>query len=418
MLRALLVCLALGLPATAETITFAPSNDALANPGRGWWTWIAEDFSRATTGEIEALTDRGMTVGYAIVRLDDYRGRDLPQVFLDRLDRRFAMARQAGLKVILRFAYNYPKSSTEYDTAQDAPLPRVLRHILQLEPVIRANADTIIAWQAGFIGAWGEGHTSSNGLDTAKAKAAVRDALIAAAPAQMHLQWRYPGDILSWPRGRIGFHNDCYLSSEGDVGTWPDGPDEAERQKRAIARLTDRTYFSGETCDAEPRAIRTGCAAMLAESARFHLAALGRDYHTAFHRAWASQGCLAEIENRLGYRLRLVEARIDGDTLRLRIANEGWTRVPDDRPLLVLATRADGRVSRAAAGALSAIGGGATATLTARVAGLGEATRICLAAPDPSPRLADRPAYAIRFANADRPGQTWDKTEAAFCITR
>ena len=74
----------------------------------------------------------------------------------------FADIREAGVKAIIRFAYNqgpYP------DSEPDASKAQILRHIEQLAPLLQNNAD-VIAWlEAGFIGAWGEWHTSTNGLD-------------------------------------------------------------------------------------------------------------------------------------------------------------------------------------------------------------------------------------------------------------
>jgi hypothetical protein len=222
MLRPAALITLLASPALAEprVITFAPTDATLANPERGWWLFAASDFAGATDEDFALTAAEGVTVAYGIVRLDEYRDTDLPPGFMADLEESFALSRKHGLKIILRFAYNYPGSSFDYENAKDAPLPQVLRHIAQLAPAITANADTIVVLQAGFIGAWGEGHTSSNGLDTPKAKAAIRDALYAAVPDMMPLQWRYPPDILSWTGDtRMGFHNDCFLSSDTDVGT-------------------------------------------------------------------------------------------------------------------------------------------------------------------------------------------------------
>jgi hypothetical protein len=220
MLRLALCLISFAATAAAETIHFTPTDADFANPERGWWLFAADDFAKATEEEIASVAAEEVTVAYGIVRLDAYRDKALPDRLLTDLDQRFAWSREHGIKIILRFAYNYPGSTFDYDNAKDAPLARVLGHIEQLAPVIIANTDTIVTLQAGFIGAWGEGHTSSNGLDTPEAKAAIRDALYAAVPDTIPLQWRYPPEILSWSGDtRMGFHNDCFLSSPTDVGT-------------------------------------------------------------------------------------------------------------------------------------------------------------------------------------------------------
>jgi hypothetical protein len=417
MLRIACCLIWLASAGAAEVIRFAPSDANIPNPERGWWLFAADDFASATEEDIAGISAEGVTVAYGIVRLDDYRDGPLPEGIMADLDESFAMARKHGLKIILRFAYNYPGNSFDYETAKDAALPVVLGHIDQLAPMLAANGDTILVMQAGFIGAWGEGHTSSNGLDTPKAKATIRDALDAAVPAAIPLQWRYPPDILPWKNRRMGFHNDCFLSSSTDVGTYDEDPGLRAKQRAAMATLTDRTYFSGETCDADASAARTDCMSILTEGADFHLSALNRDYYEAFHKAWKAGGCYAEVSNRLGYRLRLVEAEIGADGgLRLKIANDGWARPVQPRSVIVTAYRQTQAIGQTRfLGALSDIGAGESASLKARLPRLAEADRLCFSAPDLSPRLAEDPAYAIRFANADGPGQDWDASQAAFC---
>ncbi len=76
----------------------------------------------------------GVSLIYSYVRLDAYRQSDLPQELLDRLDAALAAVRRGGIKVILRFSYNfgpYPNSEP------DAPLEQILRHIQQLKPVLQ-----------------------------------------------------------------------------------------------------------------------------------------------------------------------------------------------------------------------------------------------------------------------------------------
>jgi hypothetical protein len=409
------------LPVLADdrVIRFSPTDIDMANPERGWWLFVAEDFASATEAEIAATAAEGVTVAYGIVRLDDYRDSDLPLQLTEALDQRFAWARAHGLKIILRFAYNYPDSSSDYERAEDAPLPRVLDHIATLGPVIARNADTIVALQAGFIGAWGEAHTSSHGLDRPAAKAAIRDALYAAVPRSVPLQWRYPADVMSWAGdARMGFHNDCFLSSPTDVGTYDEDAGLRRPQRAAMMALTDNRFFSGETCDAEADAIRTDCEAILDEGAAFHLSALHRDYYRAFHRRWKAQGCYGEIGRRMGYRLRLVAAELDDSgRFRVQIANDGWARPVQPRQI-ILTTYKDGEVTGAAAlsGRLDDLGAGVEMSFSANLPSIRTADLFCLAAPDGSARLRANPAYTIRFANAAADGQDWDAEKAAFCF--
>lgn len=80
--------------------------------------------------------------------------------------------------------------------------------------------------EAGFIGAWGEWHTSTNGLDNIQDKREILNALLAAIPGRF-VQVRYPANIIEmYPApedavsARVAHHNDCFLSSNTDVGTY------------------------------------------------------------------------------------------------------------------------------------------------------------------------------------------------------
>lgn len=65
----------------------------------------------------------------------------------------FQTARDAGIKIILRFAYT--ATLTASSPYGDATKARMLAHTAQLKATVRANADVIHVVQAGFIGTWG-----------------------------------------------------------------------------------------------------------------------------------------------------------------------------------------------------------------------------------------------------------------------
>jgi len=73
----------------------------------------------------------------------------IPEDVKQKIDNDFATAREAGIKLIVRFCY------TEDPKLPDASKKVVLAHINQLKPIIFKNHDVIFAVQAGFIGTWG-----------------------------------------------------------------------------------------------------------------------------------------------------------------------------------------------------------------------------------------------------------------------
>lgn len=435
------IALALGLslaalaagPGGAEvrSRTYPATTADIRNPERGFWWFIADDFARADDDALDAVVQQGLTVGYAVVRLDSYKTRPLTDAFLARLSGAFAKARARGIKVILRFAYNYPDTPEEEETETDAALPVVLGHIRQIKPVIAANADTILVWQAGFIGLWGEGHSSSNGLDSAKNKAIIRDALLAALPPGRQLQWRYPADLIRWDpdppaagaEPRIGFHNDCFLASNTDVGTYSENAAVRAWQRSHAARLTRWTLFSGETCDVQKAEARTGCADILKEGRTFHLTTLNGEYAPVFLKRWRDDGCYGTVRRSMGYRLELVRASastivVSGRTtlVRVEVRNVGWARLTNPRRFqLVAVHRATGRTYvTATRGDIRRVEPEdltPTAFLFAWAVPASAPTGLydlALALPDGSVRLAKDPRQAVRFANASGSGFGWD----------
>lgn len=426
-------------PTSADVVkrSYPVSKADIRNPERGFWRFVSEDFAAVESGELADLEADGLTLGYGVVRLDAFRDKPLNAKLLRALDKAFERARKYGVKIILRFAYNYPADEFEYRNAKDAPLGVALGHIEQLKPLLQANADAIAVLQAGFIGAWGEGHSSSNKLDRPENKAKIRDALLDALPKERMLQWRYPPDVMEWkPKPpqpgelvRIGLHNDCFLSSKTDVGTYSGSPEIRARQKAYVAKLTRATLYGGETCDVDSGAERTSCAAILDEGARFHLTTLNRDYDREFMDAWRDKGCFGEVSRSMGYRLVLTDAEAPegvrgGGSAKivLRIRNEGWARLYNPRPLkLVLIHRETKR-------RFDATGAGDIRSVEPESEGSTEFAfewsvpqdapqgryDLDVALPDPAPRLADDPRYAVRFAGGSGEGFGWDGETGRF----
>jgi hypothetical protein len=347
--------------------------------------------------------------------------------------------------VILRFTYNYPGGETGYQSAQDAPLDRVLGHIGQLKPVLAANADVIAYLQAGFVGAWGEWHTSSNDLTAPAPRTRIRDALLDALPADRFLQLRYPPYLMAWspmvPRwrdgsaaARIGVHNDCFLASSTDVGTYSDDAATRARERAYVAALSAVAPFGAETCNPADEANptpRTDCADILREGRQFGLTYLNDSYyHALFHTRWQAQGCLAQVRPSMGYRFELASVRHSAAVaagqsgeLTLVVRNSGWARAFNPREvLLLLRHRATGAVVRIALPSVDPRDWlpGRSSSVTARFTVPGGAPAgaydVLLALPDGAASLGGDVRYSVRPANADdaAKSQAWDEALGAF----
>lgn len=266
--------------------TFSETDADFANPERGFYEPAETRLHNLRAAELADAYANGARLVYTRIDLEQYRGADLPAAYLDAIEAAFAAARAGGVKLILRATYNYPQGETEYRNAQDAPLARVLAHIAQLKPILERNVDVIAFVQAGFIGAWGEWHTSSNRLTEPGPRTQIRDALFDAVPASRLIQFRYPPYMRAWTPNlpgldsalgggfRMGFHNDCFLASATDVGTYDEAAQQRASEQNYIAALGDLAVFGGEACNPADEAgatPRTACADILSEGAHYNL---------------------------------------------------------------------------------------------------------------------------------------------------
>ncbi|QBE65831.1 DUF4832 domain-containing protein [Pseudoduganella lutea] len=435
----------LPLPAGMVETTFRATAEEIANPERGMYVWAADNLVAWTQQQADAQFRAGYRIVYAPVRLDAYAGGPLPEILLAGLSEGFATARRAGLKLIPRFLYNYPAGETGYQAAQDAPLDRVVGHIGQLKPVLAANADVIAYLQAGFVGAWGEWHTSSNNLTLPAARTRIRDALLDALPPDRFLQVRYPPYLMAWapqaPRwrdgsaaSRIGVHNDCFMASRTDVGTYSDDAATRQRERDYVAALSAAAPFGAETCNPADEASptpRTHCDDILREGRRFGLTYLNDTYYRfLFHTRWEAQGCMAEVKRSMGYRFELMTLRHSATVaagrsgeLALTVRNSGWARAFNPRGVLLLLKHRDtGAVVRIALASidprdwLPGVVSNATARFTVPGGTPAGAYEVLLALPDGAPALAGDVRYSVRPANAEDPArsQAWEEKLGAF----
>lgn len=394
------------------TKPFTPNDAELENPERGFY----DSVELVGGGSFDHVRAAGRTLAYDGVRLDAYRAAPLDSALLGELDAGFEKARQAGIKIVLRFVYNegpYPNSEP------DAPLSRVLEHLGQLAPVLADNEDVIAVMQAGLIGAWGEWHTSTNGLDTPENQETILLALLDALPASRMTQIRTPNakaDIFGASaltdaqafdgskQARTGHHNDCFLATASDYGTYPDP---VETWKDYVAADGRFTPIGGETCALNPP--RTECAEATEEMERLHWSFINALYNTAVIDSWQTGGCLDEVKRRLGYRIALTEATYSeavrpGGVLALdvKLENTGYASFYNARPVYVVLTSGSARHA-ALLGSVDARSWSGDVTLSTKLrvpASTAAGTyTLALWLPDAAETIRDRPEYAVRFAN-------------------
>lgn len=297
------------LPAQlTSTVNYIKSDEIIFNPERGFSAYRSEPI---TNWFISSVKAEKVSVIQRIYTIPEFIAQPLSDAFLNVLRADLNMARDGGMKLILRFSY------TDAQNGADAPLDVILNHISQIQPILTENYDVIAYVEAGFIGAWGEWYYSSNGLNNTDDRRTVLFALLDALPVERAVVVRTPeykrkifeNDEPLTPeeafngsrRSRTGAHNDCFLSSVTDYGTYLENDIEGDK---TFLNLDNRFVpQGGETCSPSSY---SGCDNALTDLSRMHWSVLNKDYNTAIIGDWEYSGCLDEIKRRLGYRLELL----------------------------------------------------------------------------------------------------------------
>ena len=398
-------------------VKYTPSGTMIRNPERGFYTELTSEAERGllTPQELAMCKAKGQTLIMRMYYLSSFRSLPLSDVELNIVKNDFQVIRAAGMKCIPRFAYSHNIGQ------QDAPLNIVMGHIAQLKPIIRANADVIAAMQAGFIGAWGEMHSSTNGLDSVTNMRKILFEILKMLPPERMVQVRtphYKREIFNRQApiakseafnesmySRVGHHNDCFLANWDDYGTYTDTTEET-------AFLSEECRYvpmGGETCNPSSFA---ECANTIKQMEKLHWSFLNSGYHPGVLKGWRGENCFDVITKRLGYRFELLSGRFD-DALRpgngfhyaIRLTNTGFAALfnPRDVELVIEHRASKARWAVKLPDDPRFWEPGDTLSLAGE-AGLpddmpGGACSVYLNLPDPESRLHFRPDYAVQFAN-------------------
>lgn len=423
--------------AAAPTLNYEASADNFPNPERGALILYQPVGSNGVVQNREPLTEPGVmdyfkrerertgaTTVRVVYSLAEWRAQPIPRAFLDRLGVDFDAARANGFKLIPYFSYAWVQD-LDNAAAVDASADWTVRHLDQLAPVLQRHGDVLALLVAGFVGAWGEWHNSSNGNVGPDGKVndnsrRIADAVFAAAPASRSVALRYATlkrELLGAAalttdeafngsnRARAGFHDEGILQNKWGTDVafdWYDAYIRAEGAHGPGVEMFDpNTLRDGTTL---------GCQRLFDELARRQSDLMSDT--TGMERI--EPGCESTVRTRIGYRYRLVQATLPTSAqagaqiaVALRIANDGWSPAFNQRPVnLVLRGRSTQQVRtitlptdprRWAAGQVSEVN--ATLQLPADLPA--DTYDLLLHLPDAAEAIANRPEYAIRLANRD-----------------
>jgi len=399
---------------------------------------------------IRAKND-GDTIIHSYIHLDNYQETDtLPQALLDNLTSGLAAIRAAGLKIILRPAYQWAGSPS-------VPEARILGHIAQLNAVISANADVVMHLEAGYLGPWGEWHTSLYtdpfNQDYASPRYHIIKKILDTTPDNIPVVVRYPIFIKEFlfppscvvsggctmtqaQKDRIGFHNDCFLSDAADMGTYDNNSwmgwfyieDKRQWMYDLATSFGTNKMMGGETCDSAGDDDAAGVKVQNYMSL-LNATEINEDYAAVNTNIWKAANLAASgndpaetafvrLKRKMGYRLRLVDATFptsatagNSFTFSAHLSNDGYSGIIKPRPIYLVFKSGTNRfnVQLSSVDVRTWLAGPVnlaqqSVTLPSNMP-TGTYT-LALWLPDYYASLQSRPEYSVRLANTG----TWDAT--------
>lgn len=461
-------------------VSYTESTEDFPNPERGFYRYSETRSSNYEVLSAEELKGYrspqsiesanykvSSTLVFRYYILDNVVNAAISATFLNNIKKDFEAARVAGVKLIPRFVYTVTANAGNCPEGficppyGDANKATILNHIGQLKPILQGNADVIACVQLGFIGTWGEqyysdffGDASNNGgqgdklLDNNwRDRIEVIKALLDAVPVDRMVQLRYPqikqryiygvnALITSAPLtesnaftqadiARLGYHNDCFLASINDLGTYVDyGNSSTPSKSDGTVLNTLKDYFKadskfvvvgGETCsdDYSPANDCEPAGKAQAEFASLHYSFINAHYNNAVNNDWQDGGCMDNIKRNLGYRFVLKSASLPDNAVKgtvmnitLNLKNAGYASPYNKRTVkLLLRNTQNGEVKSfdLATDVRKWYSGAVTVTEAIKIPNdiASGDYELLLNLPDAYASIAKRPEFSIRLANAN-----------------
>ena len=402
-------------------VRYLESSAVITNPERGFYHQISCN-TPISPSTFASYYGQGNALNLCYFNLGAYLTSPIAQSALDAFQQQMDNMRTAGVKTVIRFAYNQSGSNA------DAALPQMTAHMDQLAPYLEKNKDVIAAVQGGFIGSYGEGDYSANYGYTGALSAqnwadrkTVHNKQLQTTPVERMVLLHMPQEKMTFQgsspvsaseafngsgRARVGHHNDCFLSTPTDMGTYTN----LSTEHPYLQADTLYTAMGGETCKLNPP--RTDCPTVLKELGMFHWSFLHQNYNVDVLNSWKNQGCYTEVQKRLGYRFALKDGTYSmsarpggGFAVRFNLVNQGWAAPFNSRNVeIVLRNNATCALFRSKLNADprrwlpgQAVTIEQTVTLPASMPSGNYSLLLNL--PDPMSSIAGRPQYAIQLAN-------------------
>ena len=318
-------------PTKSKAILEEESMEVLRNPDRGFYKLVQielnkgkEDFN-SFKGEIKNIAKEDTDVSLISFQLNLKQyvasNLDLTDNKIEEINQYFSIMRENGYQVIFRVVYD-----SKGDKNPEPDFQTILRHIEQLKSVYEKNEDIIFVVEAGYLGSYGEWHDGKYDKDKEKRNQVVNK-LLKCIPESIQISLRKPSYIEDYignnqtvkkinafsndEIARLGLHNDGYLASETDLGTY----NKSEREESLLwqGKQTLYTLFGGECQNKD--SIYTNLNNAIVDMEIRHCTYMNKTYDREVKEKWKKEiytnknsvyqgeNGYKYIENHLGYRL-------------------------------------------------------------------------------------------------------------------
>jgi len=330
------------------TVTYNEDSSVnVLNPDRGFYIGNFELTQEEDYNIFEEVKEEETTLALALIYLKDYLEIEtLPQMIIDNIDKNLQDAEALNIKLILRVKYRNREG-------EDPSKEIALSHLEQLTGVLQKHKEIISIVQAGVIGAYGEWHSftgdyaDSNEEYLENRKAIVtkltqifpdkyiqvrtpmhKEQMFGSAEyykdvgidAQITSEIAFSDDV----RAKVAHHNDCFLASEDDEGTYAD--ENINFWRDYVINDTLYSPLGGETCNDDSRF--TNCSYALNELKELRWSYINQSFEEDVIQRWKDEGCYEEIRENIGYRLVATDLYLDqsDDSLdiKLNLTNKGY----------------------------------------------------------------------------------------------
>ena len=262
----IIIIIIIVVPVSSSSLSYSSNNfieskEFIKNPDQGFYrpvivTMTPDSFKNKTNKPEQIYHLRCDISEFSGVLNSDKTDKKISEIALNGLDEYLNKIKLENKNAVIRFSYD-PNYGGQKDT--EPSLSMIEEHIKQLSAIINKHLDTLTAIEAGMLGPWGEMHTSK--IATNENKALVfklwlentRDIpILARTPIALFTYFNKSLDemekykINKGDKGsRLGIYNDCYLSSDDDVGTYRIN---RTREVNWLSIQNQNLPYGGETC--------------------------------------------------------------------------------------------------------------------------------------------------------------------------